>query len=680
MIRPPSAKKIPYELTFHGHTRIDNYYWLNQREDPEVIDYLNAENNYTEAMMADTELLQKNLYNEIVGRIKQTDLSVPYFLNGYYYYVRYEEEKEYPIYCRKKNSLNGLEELLLDVNIMARDQSYYEVAGIHVRPDNRMFSFGVDITGRRIYTIYFKDLVTGNILDETIEGTSGNADWANDNKTVFFASKDKDTLRPDKIFRYRIQEQKSPVLVYEEKDEIYSAYVYKSRSRQYIIIGLSANMSDEYRILSADNPEADFRIFQQREHGVEYSIGHFGDSFYIRTNLDAPNFRLMKTPVDSTEKEFWEEVIAHREDVLLEDFLNFNHYMVVEERIKGNVNFRIINMQTSREHYVDFGEEVYNAWLSINPEFTGDLLRLGYSSLTTPASTYDYHMEHRQMTLLKQQEIVGGYNHENYKSERRYATSYDGTLVPISLVYKKSTMLDGSSPLLLYGYGSYGITIDPNFSSARLSLLDRGFIFAIAHIRGGQFLGRMWYEKGKKLTKKNTFDDFIACAQHLVNNHFTSTDKMMAMGGSAGGLLMGAVINMNPVIFKGIVAAVPFVDVLTTMLDDNIPLTTGEYDEWGNPSDREFYNYMLSYSPYDNVECKEYPNILVTAGLHDSQVQYWEPAKWVAKLRDMKIGDNLLLLHINMDAGHGGASGRFKQFRETALEYAFLLKLAGITK
>jgi oligopeptidase B len=678
MISPPVAKKIPKELVIHNHKRVDNYYWLSQRDNPEVINYLKAENNYTYAVMKDTEELQEKIYGEIIGRIKQTDLSVPYFSNEYFYYVRYEEGKEYPVYCRKKETLENLEEILLDVNEMAKGFEYFEVSGIAVSPDNKMISYGVDTVGRRIYTIHFKNLESNENFDEEITGTTGGADWANDNKTVFFASKDTDTLRPDKIYRYKILDKKLPELIYEEKDDTFSSYVYKSRSKKYIIIGSTANMSDEYRILPADDPDGEFKLFQSRQHGLEYSIGHFGSKFYVRTNLEATNFRLMETMEGATSKENWKELIPHRKDVLLEGFINFDRFMIVEERIKGNINFRVIDMQTKKEHYIDFGEQVYNTWLSINPEFNRNLLRMGYSSLTTPTSTYDYNMETREMTLLKRQEVVGGYIPTEYKSERVYAIARDGEEIPVSLVYKKGTPLDGSAPLLLYGYGSYGITIDPNFSSARLSLLDRGFIYAIAHIRGGQFLGRNWYENGKQLFKKNTFHDFLTTAKYLLDNHYTTSDKLMAMGGSAGGLLMGAIINMRPDLFKAVIAAVPFVDVMTTMLDENIPLTTGEYDEWGNPGIKEYYDYILSYSPYDNVEAKNYPNMLVTTGIHDSQVQYWEPAKWVAKLRDLKTDENVLLLHTNLDAGHGGASGRFKQFKETALEYAFLLKMAGI--
>jgi oligopeptidase B len=677
MIMPPEARKLPKELTLHGDTRIDNYYWLNMRDDPEVLAYLKAENKYTSAMMKETEALQEKIFNEIVGRIDQTDMSVPYFSEGYYYYTRYEEGKEYPIYCRKRASLEADEEIMLNVNQMAEGHAYFHVSGITVSPDNRMIAYGVDTVSRRMYTIYFKNLENGEIMDEPLPNTNGAAYWANDNKTLFYALKDEQTLRTDKIYRYKILTGEKPQLVFRENDETYSTFVYKSRSKKYIIIGSSATLSDEYRILSSDTPDDDFQVFQPREQKLEYSIGHYQDKFYIRTNLNARNFRLMQTPLDATSKENWKEVIPHRKDVLLEEFLNFDRYMVLCERIRGDLKIRIIDMELSKEHYIKFGEEVYTTWISINPEFATEKLRIGYSSLTTPTSTYDYNMRSHEMVLMKREKVVGGHEPDEYQSLRLFAKADDGKEIPVSLVYKKGTPLDGTVPLLLYGYGSYGITIDPVFSISRLSLLDRGFIFAIAHIRGGQFLGREWYDGGKLLQKKNTFTDFIACAQFLIHEKYTRSDRLMAMGGSAGGLLMGAVINTCPDLFKGVIAAVPFADVVTTMLDESIPLTTGEYDEWGNPNEKEYYDYMLSYSPYDNVESKDYPNMLVIAGLHDSQVQYWEPAKWVAKLRELKTNDHLLLLHINMDAGHGGASGRFKQHRETALEYAFLLKLVG---
>jgi oligopeptidase B len=676
----PIAKKIAKELSIHGHTRVDNYYWLNERGNDEVEAYLNSENAYTDKKLKSTEELQNKLFDEIVGRIKQTDMSVPYKENGYFYYTRYEEGSEYPIFCRKKGHLEADEEILLNVNLMAEGHSYYNVAGFTVSPDNTTIAFGVDTLSRRIYTIYFKDLITGEISTEVIENTTGRATWANDNKTIFYSVKDEQTLRPNQVFRYELGNSKKSELVFQEDDETFNCYVYKSRSKKFIIIGSSATMSDEIRLLEADNPTGEFRIFQQRERGLEYSIGHFNNQFYIKTNFEAKNFRLMEVAEGETAKGNWKEVIAHRSDVMLESFMVFKHFLVLDERIKGVSQLRIINQQLNKDHYIEFGEDAFTVWLSVNPEFDTDILRIGYTSLTTPNSTYDYNMQTKKLDLLKRQEVVGGYSIEEYKSERIYAIAEDAIEVPISLVYKKGTLLDGSAPLLLYAYGSYGHTIDPYFSSTRLSLLDRGFVFAIAHIRGGQVMGRQWYEDGKLLKKMNTFTDFIACAQYLVNAKYTSSDTLFAMGGSAGGLLMGVIANLEPNLFKGVVSAVPFVDVVTTMLDDSIPLTTGEYDEWGNPNEKEYYDYMLSYSPYDNVEAKKYPNMLVTAGYHDSQVQYWEPAKWVAKLRELKTDDNLLLLHTNMEAGHSGASGRFQPYKETALEYAFMLYLMGIEK
>ena len=676
----PIAKKEAKELTIHNQTRIDNYYWLNQRGNEEVEAYLNAENDYTTEVLKSTEKLQEKLYDEIVGRIKQTDMSVPYKDNGYYYYTRYEEGKEYPVYCRKEGDINGEEEIILNVNELAEGYSYYNVAGYTVSPDNKMIAFGVDTLSRRIYILHFKNLETGEILEERIENTTGRASWGNDNKTLFYSSKDEQTLRSNQIYRYALGGGESSELIYQEDDETFSCYVFKSRSKKYIIIGSSATLSDEYRILEADKPNGEFKIFQKRERGLEYSIGHYEDKFYVKTNLDALNFKLMETPADKTAKENWTDVIPHREDIMLEGFMVFNNYLVIDERIKGQNTLRVINQSTKEEYFIDFGESAYTIWFSANPEFDTEVMRIGYTSMTTPASTFDYNLKSKESTLLKQQEVVGGYDKDAYQSERIYATASDGVEIPISLVYKKGTKLDGSAPLLLYAYGSYGYTIDPYFSSTRLSLLDRGFVFAIAHIRGGQIMGRQWYEDGKMFKKMNTFTDFIACGTHLVNKEYTSTDRLFAMGGSAGGLLMGAVVNIQPELFKGVVAAVPFVDVVTTMLDENIPLTTGEYDEWGNPNNKDSYEYMLSYSPYDNVENKAYPNMLVTTGYHDSQVQYWEPAKWVAKLRELKTDDNILLLHTNMDTGHGGASGRFEKYKEIAMEYAFMLNLTGVKK
>jgi oligopeptidase B len=680
-MNPPKAEKIKKELTLHGNTRTDNYFWLNERDNPAVVDYLEKENAYTDYVLKDTKELQDKLYKEIIGRIKQTDMSVPYRENGYYYYTRYEEGKEYPVHCRKKDNLDAAEEILLNVNEMAEGYDYYDIGGLSVSPDNKLLAFGVDTVSRRLYTIRVKNLETGEFVPDEISNTLGSATWAADNKTLFYSLKDSNTLRPYKILRHSLGvTDDKDITVYEEEDETYNAYVYKTKSKEYIIIALASTLSNEYRFLKADDPSGAFRLFHPREKDLEYDIDHFGNRFFIRTNLDAKNFRLMETPVTNTSKSAWKEVIAHRDTVLLENFELFRGYMVLDERINGLTRFRVMNMQDKTEYYIDLQEQAYTAWFSANPEFNTVLLRFGYSSLTTPNSTYDFNMQTREQVLLKRQEVVGDFNPDRYFSERIFATAGDGTKIPISLVYRKGIKKNGSNPLLLYGYGSYGYTTDPYFSSVRLSLLDRGFIYAIAHVRGEQIMGRSWYDDGKLLKKKNTFTDFIDCAEFLIKEKYTSAEKLMAYGGSAGGLLVGAVVNIKPELFKGVIAAVPFVDVVTTMLDESIPLTTGEYDEWGNPNDKVYYDYMLSYSPYDNVEKKAYPNMLVTTGLHDSQVQYWEPAKWVAKLRDMKTDDNLLLLYTNMETGHSGASGRFETHKETALEYAFLLKLMGIKK
>ena len=677
----PIAEKIEKELTIHGHTRIDPYYWLRERENPKVIEYLNAENEYCDAQLKSTEKLQKKLFDEIVGRIKKDDSSVPYFDNGYYYYVRYEEGKEYPIHCRKKESLEADEEILLEVNQMAEGYDYFAVGGKSISPDNKLMVYGIDTVSRRKYTLYIKNLETGELYEETIPTTVGYAAWANDNKTIFYAQKDDVTLRSHKIYKHLLGTPASQdQMIYFEEDETYNTFVYKSKSDRYLIIVSGSTLSDEYRVLDADTPDGEFSILQERERGLEYSIGHYMDHFYIRTNLDAQNFRLMKTPVTATSKENWVEVIPHREDVYLSDIELFSNYLVVAERKEGLMNLRILNWESGEEHYLDYGEEVYVSGISTNPEFDTKILRYSYSSLTTPYSTYDYNMETREKELMKQEEVLGGFEPPNYQSTRLYARADDGTMIPMSIVYRKGLEKDGSNPCLLYGYGSYGATMDPYFRSPQISLLDRGFIFAIAHIRGSQINGRQWYEDGKLFKKMNTFTDFNDCAESLIAENYTSAENLFAMGGSAGGLLMGAIINLQPELYKGVVAAVPFVDVVTTMLDEDIPLTTGEFDEWGNPKEKDYYEYMLSYSPYDNVEARDYPNLLVTTGLHDSQVQYWEPAKWVAKLRDMKTDDKLLVMHTNMDAGHGGKSGRYRRYHETALEYAFMLKLAGIKK
>ncbi len=680
-IKPPIATKIPKELTAHGQTRIDNYYWLNERDNPKVMEYLKAENAYKEAVMAHTKNFQEKLYNEIVGRIKQTDMSVPYKDQGYYRYTRYEEGTEYPIYCRKKGNVDAEEEILLNVNKMAKGYDFFNVAGYTTSSNNNLIAYGVDTVSRRLYTLYFKDLTSGEVLNDQIPNTEGRAAWANDNKTVFYALKDTTTLRPYKIMKHVLGTAvASDKVIYTEEDETFNIDVYKTKSKKFLFIISYHTLSTEYRFCDADSPDGEFRIIQPRERNLEYNVDHFQDYFYIRTNLDAKNFRLMKTPIDRTTKENWTEVIPHSDDILLEGFEIFSNYLVLSERKNGLTQLRIIKWSDRSEHYLDFGEEAYLAYISMNPDFDTDLLRYGYTSLTTPNSIYDYNMDTREKTLLKQEEVLGNFDPNNYFTERHFATARDGTKVPISLVYRKGLEKDGNNPLLLYGYGSYGYSTDPAFDSTILSLLDRGFVYAIPHIRGGSEMGRYWYEEGKLLNKKNTFTDFIDCAEYLIAQKFTNPDKMFAMGGSAGGLLMGAVVNMRPDLWKGVIADVPYVDVITTMLDTSIPLTTSEFDEWGNPSNKEYYDYMLSYSPYDNVEAKDYPAMLVTTGFHDSQVQYFEPAKWVAKLRAMKTDNNLLIFHINMEAGHGGVSGRFRQYREIALDFAFMFDLLGIKK
>lgn len=675
-VSPPMATQKPKLLSIHGDERNDPFYWLNERENPEVIEYLHQENQYQEAVMAHLKPFQEELYNEIVGRIKQTDMSVPFLLNGYYYITRYEEGKEYPIHTRRAGSMEAPEEIMLDVNLLAEGYEFYSLGGISVSPDNQLLAFGEDTLSRRIYTLKVKDLVTGKLLPDEIQNTEGSVTWANDNQTFFYTSKD-ETLRPHQIWKHKIgTPASSDQLVYEEKDETFRTFVYKTKSRKYIVIGSSSTISNEYRYIESDRPDDKFVVFQERIRGLEYGIAHDGDIWYVRTNKDALNFRLMKTNVVNTSVENWQEVIAHRKDVLLEGAEVFKKFLVLSERKAGITQLRIIR-KGGDEHYIHFEEEAYVAYTSKNPEFDTDTLRYSYQSMTTPNSTYDYVISTRERTLLKQQEILGSFDPLDYLSHRLMVKAGDGAQIPVSLVYHKNTPVDGTSPCLLYGYGSYGYSMDPGFSLARISLLDRGFVFAIAHIRGGEEMGRHWYDNGKLLHKKNTFHDFIDCGKALVDKKYAAPDELFAMGGSAGGLLMGAVINMAPEMWAGIIAAVPFVDVVTTMLDESIPLTTGEFDEWGNPKDKKYYDYIKSYSPYDNVEAKDYPPMLITTGLHDSQVQYWEPAKWVARLRILKTDQNPLLLHTNMEAGHGGASGRFRRFREIALEYSFLLDLAG---
>lgn len=673
----PVAKKVAKELSMHGDTRVDNYFWMNQREDEEVIDYLKAENTHTEKAMKPLKGFRESLFEEMKGRIKETDMSVPYKKDGWFYYVRQEEGKEYPIYCRKEGSLEAAEDIIMDVNPMAEGHDYYSASGLSLSPNKMVLAYGEDKVSRRIYTIKFKDMVTGETLPFTIENTTGGSVWASDSKTIFFTKKD-ETLRAFQVWKYELGKETSTAeLVYEENDETFNCFVYKSKSDKYIFIGSGSTLSSEYRFISAENPNGEFKIIHEREDDFEYGIGHIGDKFYVHTNWNAKNFRLMETLVEKPGKENWKEVIPAREGILLEDIEMFDDYLILEERIAGIVNLRVMNQKDNSEHYVDFGEDAYSAYASSNYEFESDIMRISYSSMSTPGSVYDYHMKTKEFTLLKEQEVIGDFDKMNYRSERMMIPARDGVKVPMSVVYHKDTKKDGTAPLLLYAYGSYGHSIDPYFSTTRLSLLDRGFIYVIAHIRGSETLGRGWYEDGKMLNKINTFNDFIDCGKWLVNNNYAAPDNLFAMGGSAGGLLMGAIINMEPSMWKGVVAQVPFVDVVTTMLDESIPLTTGEFDEWGNPKEKQYYDYIKSYSPYDNVEAKDYPNMLVTTGLHDSQVQYWEPAKWVAKLRELKTNDNLLLLQTEMEFGHSGASGRFESLKEVAQEFAFIIDLAG---
>ncbi|MFZ2282663.1 MAG: S9 family peptidase [Lutibacter sp.] len=683
IILPPKAKKIEMKLEIHGDVRIDNYYWLNDRENPEVIDYLHTENAYYEAKTVHTKQFQEDLFQEMKSRIKEDDESVPYKKNNYYYITRFEKGSQYPIYSRKKGSLEAQEQILFDVNELGKGFTYFKLSGLSISRNNELALFGVDKVGRRQYTLQFKNLETGELFPEKIENTTGSGTWANDNKTVFYTRQNPKTLRSEKIFRHILGTDPSEdIEVYVEKNRAFNTFVYGTKSEKYIIIGSYSTVSSEYRILEADNPTGEFRIFQPRERNHEYDIAHYDGNFYILTNKDkATNFKLMKTPEKATSKENWVEVIPHREDVMLEDISIFKDFLVVEERSNGLNKIRIIRWDQTEDFYLPFEEETYSAGVYNNPEFDTNIIRYGYNSMTTPSSIIDFDVVSKTKEIKKEQEVLGGkFDKNNYKSERLWATAQDGTKIPISLVHHINTPLTKNTPLLLYGYGSYGHSIDAGFSTTRLSLLDRGFVFAIAHVRGGEYLGRKWYEKGKLLHKKNTFTDFIDCAKFLIEKEYTSSAHLYASGGSAGGLLVGTVINMDPELFHGIIAAVPFVDILTTMLDDSLPLTTGEYDEWGNPNKKAYYDYMKSYSPYDNVSKQKYPNMLVTTGLHDSQVQYFEPAKWVAKLRELKIDKNILLMHIDMEAGHGGASGRFDSLKETARDYSFVIDLEGRTK
>ncbi|MGJ1418133.1 S9 family peptidase [Sphingobacterium spiritivorum] len=685
-VTAPVAAIKPHQRVIHGDTVTDNYYWMIDyfKKGPNssnVVSYLEAENAYTAAVMKQTEPFQQRLFDELKSRIKETDESVPYFKNGYYYYTRTLEGQQYYKYCRKKGSLDAPEEMLLDVDAMAKGHAYYAVGGLSVSPDNKLLAYGVDTVSRREYIVHIKNLETGKIMSDRISRTSGGTTWANDNKTLFYTAKNPVTLLSEKIKRHTLgTDEKNDVTVYHEKDNTNYIGVSKSKNGKYIMIYSGGTLSSEEYILNADDPNGAFKIFQPRIKDVLYSVTALEDRFLIVTNDNAKNFKVMECPLNKTGKENWKEMIPHRADVLVSDIDEFKDFLVISERKNGLTQLAVRNLKDGKQHYLDFGEAAYTVSPSTNVEYNLSTVRYGYTSLVTPSSTYEYNMETHEKKLLKQQPVLGGYDAGSYVTERIFAKAKDGTSVPISIVYKKGFKKDGQSPLLLYAYGSYGASMDPSFSSTRLSLLDRGFVYAIAHIRGGEEMGRQWYEDGKMMKKKNTFTDFIDCGQYLIDQQYTSKGHLYAKGGSAGGLLMGAVVNMAPDLWNGVIANVPFVDVVNTMLDETIPLTTNEYDEWGNPNTKAAYEYMKSYSPYENIEKKDYPNMLVTTGLHDSQVQYFEPAKWVAKLRATKTDKNILLLKTDMDYGHGGASGRFDYLKEVALEDAFLFALEGISK
>ena len=676
---PPTAEKKPVELQIHGDVRIDDYFWLNERENPAVINYLEAENAYIESMLTETSGLQKRLVEEMKSRIKQDDVSAPYKHGEYYYYYRLEEGQEYPIYCRRKGSMNADEEVLLDVNKEAEGETYFSVRGFKISPDHKRAGYGVDTTGRRFYDLRFIDLESGEKLADQIDDVTGIYEWAADSNTLFYVRQDPETLRWDRIYRHELGSGDDE-LVFEEQDETFSTYVYKSVSGKYIYIASQSTLSTEVQYLQASMPMEAPQVFLAREQEHEYFLTDGGDRFFVMSNENAQNFRVLETPLDNTAKDAWSAVVPHRDDVLIEDVVVFSNHIVITGRSQGLTQMEVIDRNSREVYLIDFGETVFQASSGDNYEFETAVFRYDYESLTTPDSVFDYDLDNKQRRLVKQEDVLGGFDRNDYESERLFVTARDGAKVPVSLVYRKGLELDGRNPLLQYGYGSYGYSIDPTFSSNRLSLLDRGFVYAVAHIRGGSEMGRHWYYDGRQLNKRNTFTDFIDVSKFLIEEGYTSPEHLYARGGSAGGLLMGAVINMAPDLYNGISTRVPFVDVVTTMLDDSIPLTTGEWDEWGDPNEKEFYDYMLSYSPYDQIERQAYPNILVTTSLHDSQVQYWEPAKWVAKLRDYKTDNKLLLLKTDMHAGHSGKTGRFQSLDDAALYYTFFLHLEGMAE
>ena len=676
-VEAPMPEMKPVHLELHGDTRVDNYFWLKERDNPAVIAYLNAENAYTEQMMAPMLGMQGILFDEIKSRIKEEDQSAPYRRGEYFYYYRNVENGEYPIYARKKGSLDADEEILLDVNQLAGDADYFAVRGFKVSPDDRIAAYGVDTRGRRFYDLHFLDLESGKVLPDKVQDTTSDFEWANDNQTVLYGKQHPETLRSYRVFRHTLGDR-DDTLVYEEEDETNELGVGKTLSGRFLVLTSSQTLSTEVRYLSADSPEDEPAVFLSREENHEYYLTDGGDRFYLMSNDGAKNFRILEAPLDNTSKDAWIEILTHRDDVLIKDFEVFKAFLVVELVENGITQVEIIERATGETYRIEFGEDVYTAYSDDNYEFDTAWYRYTYESMTTPESTYDFNMASKEHKLIKERAVLGGFDRDDYQTERLFATARDGAQVPVSVVYRKGMKKDGANPLYQYGYGSYGYSIEPYFNASVLSLLDRGFIFAIAHIRGGSEMGREWYYDGRQLNKKNTFTDFIDVSKFLVEEGYTSPEHLYARGGSAGGLLVGAVVNMAPQFYNGVVAAVPFVDVVTTMLDEDIPLTSGEWDEWGNPEEKEYYDYMLSYSPYDNVRQMDYPNLLVTTGLHDSQVQYWEPAKWVAKLRELKTDDKLLLLKTDMAAGHSGKTGRFRRIEDTALYYSFFLALEGI--
>lgn len=680
MTQPPIARRIPHQTTMHDTVLNDDYFWLRERSNPEVLAYIQAENEYAARMMQSTEALQERLYAELRGRIKETDEAVPIWRDGYYYGTRTEAGQQYPIYYRKQGSLDAPEEVLLDQNGLAAGHSYCRIGAYRVSPDHRRLAYSVDTSGSEAYTLYIKDLETGELLADQVPNVYYGVEWAEDNQHIFYNVIDAAT-RPYKLFRHTVgADPRDDVLVFHEPDDAFFLWIAKTNSRRFLLLTLHSTTTSEVHYVEAARPTDDFRVINPREHEVEYEVEHHADRFLIVTNLEAKNFRLVQAPVATPTKEHWRDLIPHRPEVKLDGVEPFRDFLAIYERSGGLQRIGIVDPDGGNPQEVAFPEPVYAYKPGPNEEFTSDLLRFGYSSLVTPNSVIDYNMRTGDWDVKKQDEIPSGYDPSQYGSERLMATAADGTRVPISLVYRQDITRDGSNPMLLYAYGSYGLSSDPTFSANRLSLIDRGFIYAIAHIRGGSELGREWYEAGKLQTKKNTFTDFITCAEHLIASGYTSSERLAILGGSAGGLLMGAVVNMRPDLFKAAVAKVPFMDVINTMSDPSLPLTVIEYEQWGNPNEKAAFDYMRSYSPYNNIEAKDYPHLLLTAGLNDPRVSYWEPAKWVAKLRTLKTDDNLLLLKTNTDAGHGGASGRYDNLKEVAFDYAFLLYVLGMAE